>query len=185
VAARDAAMKAIGFVGDSGSGKTTLVEQLVRRFVHGGLRVAAIKHAHHGFDIDRPGKDSHRFRTAGASQVLVASDQRWVLMSDEPEGDPAAALARHLARLDPCDLVLVEGYRGQAGIPFIEVRRTAEAAVDKPSYPARGPAPGRIALASDVPVGGDVDDAGLTVLDLNDVEAVAGFIAGHLELVLC
>ena len=116
-------MKVIGVVGDSGAGKTTLVEQLIARFSHGGCRVAAIKHAHHGFDIDRPGKDSYRFRAAGAAQVLLASDERWALLGEQREGDPAAALARHLARLDPCDLVIVEGFRSQAGVDFIEVRR--------------------------------------------------------------
>jgi molybdopterin-guanine dinucleotide biosynthesis protein B len=177
-------MKVVGFIGDSGSGKTTLVERLITRFVHGGCRVAAIKHAHHGFDIDRPGKDSYRFRAAGAAQVLVASDQRWVLMSDEAEGDPAAALARQLSRLDPCDLVLVEGYRGQAGIPFIEVRRVPEAGQGT-ALAQRPPPPGRIALASDVPLAPLAEGADLPLLDLNDIEAVARFIAERMELRLC
>jgi len=185
---RGACMKIIGFVGDSGSGKTTLVEQLIARFVVGGLRVAAIKHAHHGFDIDRPGKDSYRFRAAGASQVLLASDQRWVLMSDEPEADSAAALARHIARLDRCDLVIVEGYRGQAGIACVEVRRAAR---DEPpgvrdGNPALRPPPaGRIAIASDVEWPASGSDSELPILDLNDVEAIAQFIGRHLELPLC
>jgi molybdopterin-guanine dinucleotide biosynthesis protein B len=180
-------MKVIGFVGDSGSGKTTLIARLIERFVHGGLRVAAIKHAHHGFDIDRPGKDSYQFRVAGAAQVLVASDQRWVLMSDEDEGDPAAALARQLSRLDPCDLVLVEGYRGQTGIPFIEVRRLAAAvgAGVHDSREPRPPPPGRIALAIDRPLAPQAEGAGLPELDLNDVEAITRFIAFRLELLLC
>jgi molybdopterin-guanine dinucleotide biosynthesis protein B len=146
--------------------------------------VAAIKHAHHGFDIDRPGKDSHRFRTAGAAQVLIASDARWVLMSEEPEGDPATALARQLARLSPCDLVLVEGYRGQAGIPFIEVRRIPVDAGAAPQA-ARDAPPGRIALASDAALAPRHEDAGLAVLDLNDIEHIAGFIAQRLEIALC
>jgi molybdopterin-guanine dinucleotide biosynthesis protein B len=193
-------MKIIGFVGDSGSGKTTLVEQLIARFARAGLRVAAIKHAHHGFDIDRPGKDSYRFRASGARQVLVASDQRWVMMSEESDSDPAAALERHIARLDPCDLVIVEGYRGQAGIGFVEVRRLASspaptaasglvprasrAAIESERPPRPAPA-GRIAIASDaVPPKGSADE-GLPVLDLNDVEAIAQFIVRHLELPPC
>jgi molybdopterin-guanine dinucleotide biosynthesis protein B len=183
-----APMKAIGFIGDSGSGKTTLVERLIARFVRGGWRVAAIKHAHHGFDIDRPGKDSYRFRAAGAAQVLIASDQRWVLMSDESAdptaADPAAALVRQMSRLDPCDLVLVEGYRGQAGIPFIEIRRTPAAA--PAGDPAPRPAPaGRIAVASDAALAPQAEGSGLPLLDLNDIEAVARFIAARMELPLC
>jgi molybdopterin-guanine dinucleotide biosynthesis protein B len=179
-----AAPKAMGFVGDSGSGKTTLVERLIARFVRGGCRVAAIKHAHHGFDIDRPGKDSYRFRAAGAAQVLVASDRRWVLMSDETTDDPAAALARQLARLDPCDLVLVEGYRGQAGIPFIEVRRSGVPVPADPPAP-RPPPAGRIAVASDVPLAPQEAGAGLALLDLNDIETLARFVAARLEVRLC
>ena len=178
-------MKVVGFVGDSGSGKTTLVEGLIGHFVQAGLRVAAVKHAHHGFDIDRPGKDSYRFRRAGAAQVLVASDQRWVLMSDEAEVDPAAALARQLARLDPCDLVLVEGYRGQAGIDFIEVRRAGGDGAAAPQGAVRPPPAGRIALACDVPPRVGEEGAGLPALDLNDIAAVARFIAARLELPAC
>jgi molybdopterin-guanine dinucleotide biosynthesis protein B len=177
-------MKAVGFVGDSGSGKTTLVEQLIAHFVRGGCRVAAVKHAHHGFDIDRPGKDSYRFRQAGAAQVLVASDRRWVLMGNEPEGDPAAALARQLARLDPCDLVLVEGFRGQAGIPYIEVRRSVPPG-QGPERAPRPPAPGRIAVASDAPLSDPAAAGDLPLLDLNDVGAVARFIAQRVGLPAC
>jgi len=187
-ASRGSAVKIIGFVGDSGSGKTTLVEQLISRFVGAGLRVAAIKHAHHGFDIDRPGKDSYRLRSAGAAQVLLASDERWVLMSEEPEIDAGAALARHLARLDPCDLVILEGFRGQAGVAFIEVRRAVQqrplGGQDGESA-LRPPPAGRVAIASDVAAAAAGHDSGLPVLDLNDVEAIAQFIARRLALTLC
>lgn len=182
-----APMKIIGFVGDSGSGKTTLVEQLIARFARGGLRVCAIKHAHHGFDIDRPGKDSYRFRVAGAAQVLVAAQERWVLMSEEPETDPAQALARHIARLDPCDLVIVEGYRGQAGIDFIEVRRSAAGPASERAGATLAPRPppaGRVAIACVIaPEPGSVEGAP-DLLDLNDVEGIARYIAGRLELPL-
>lgn len=181
-------VKTIGFVGDSGAGKTTLVEQLITRFAQRGLRVAAIKHAHHGFDMDRPGKDSYRFREAGARQVLLASDQRWVLMSEDAQGEAAGALAGHIARLDPCDLVVVEGYRGQAGIPFVEVRRAGMAAGLAGHVSARAPRPtpaGRVAIASDVPVPPTEADRGLPVLDLNDIDGISRFIIAHLELPSC
>jgi len=184
-------VKAIGFIGDSGSGKTTLIERLIERFSASGLRVAAIKHAHHGFDIDRPGKDSYRFRSAGAAQVLIASDRRWALLSDEPQqSDPASALARQMARLDPCDLVLVEGYRSQTGIAFIEVMRKAQARsagppAQGPVAAARVPIAGVIALASDALPPAQSFGPGIAFLDLNDVEAIARFIAGKLEVPLC
>ena len=174
-------VKAIGFIGDSGSGKTTLVAGLIRHFVAAGWRVAAVKHAHQGFDIDRPGKDSDQFREAGAAQVLVASDRRWVLMSDEPQTDAPGALARQLARLDPCDLVLVEGYRGQGGIPFIEVRRGPR----DPLVPPRPVPQGRVAVATDGVLAPGTDDAGLPRLDLTDGAAVARFITTQLELRPC
>jgi molybdopterin-guanine dinucleotide biosynthesis protein B len=170
---------AIGFYGDSGSGKTTLVEALIAWYHRAGLRVAAVKHAHHGFDMDRPGKDSFRFRAAGAAQVLVASERRWALLSEEPAGPEAMALERLLAHLDPCDLVLVEGYRGQVGIPFIRVWRRLEGGGS-----ARPEAPGVIAVATDegrAPPGLE----GLPVLDLNDIEAIARHIAKELEVTLC
>jgi molybdopterin-guanine dinucleotide biosynthesis protein B len=181
-------MKAIGFTGDSGSGKTTLIERLIERFTRAGARVAAIKHAHHGFDIDRPGKDSYRFRAAGAGQVLIAAGQRWVLMSDEapPPGDGAGAgaLQRQLARLDPCDLVFVEGYRGQAGLAFIEVRRSPDDAGPRAAA-ARAPGPGVIAFACDPVHAAALAHQPLPVLALDDVEAIGHFVATTLELRGC
>jgi molybdopterin-guanine dinucleotide biosynthesis protein B len=179
--------KAIGFFGDSGSGKTTLIEGLIGHFHRAGLRVAAVKHAHHGFDVDRPGKDSYRFRGAGAAQVLVASERRWVLMSegDGPGAAPAdSSLARQLARFDPCDLVLVEGFRGQAGIPFIQVRRRAGPAAAPRTAPAserdRAVA-GVVAVASDEPLP-EPGREGIPLLDLNDIAGIAAFIARELKL---
>lgn len=175
-------MKIIGIVGDSGAGKTTLVEQLIAHFAGGGCRVAAVKHAHHGFDIDRPGKDSYRFREAGAAQVLVASDERWALLGEQAAGDPATALSRHIQRLDPCDLVIVEGFRGQADIACIEVRR---AQVHGQGGYVRPPPPGRVAIACDAGAPLTDGDAGLPRLDLDDIDAVARFIADHLDLRPC
>src|SRR5450432_2161365 len=100
-------MRIFGFAGWSGSGKTTLIEHVIPRLVARGLTVSLIKHAHHSFDLDQPGKDSHRHRQAGCSEVLVTSDARWALMH-ELRGEPEMTLPEALARLSPCDLALVE-----------------------------------------------------------------------------
>jgi len=116
-------MKVFGFAGWSGSGKTTLIEQLIPRFVGRGLSVSVIKHAHHEFDVDRPGKDSYRHRHAGCTEVLVTSDLRWALMH-EMRGAPEQSLEQHLARMTPVDLLLVEGWKWQP-MPKLEVYREA------------------------------------------------------------
>src|SRR5712692_6158366 len=116
-------MKIFGFAGYSGSGKTTLIEQLVPQFVMRGLKVSLIKHAHHGFDIDQPGKDSYRHREAGCSEVLITSSQRWVLVH-ELRGEQEQNLHYQLNRLSPCDLVLVEGFKKEP-IPKLEIHRAA------------------------------------------------------------
>ncbi len=161
------ARKVFGFAGYSGSGKTTLIEQLLPRFVAAGLRVSLIKHAHHAFDIDKPGKDSYRHREAGATEVLVTSDRRWVMMHElRNEAEPT--LEQQLARFAPCDLILVEGFK-RAPIPKLEVHR--------PSYerPLLHTGDGNIvAIAADAPV-----DTALPVLDLNDPDAIAQFIIAH------
>ena len=163
-------MKVFGFAGYSGSGKTTLIELLIPRLVDEGLRVSLIKHAHHGFDLDRPGKDSYRHREAGATEVFLVSSKRWVLMH-ELRDQPEPTLDEQLARMSPCDLVLVEGFKYTA-IPKIEVHRPANG---KPLiYPEN---PNVIALATDVRMA-----APLPILDLNDIEAIAEFILHHTEL---
>jgi molybdopterin-guanine dinucleotide biosynthesis adapter protein len=157
-------MRVFGFAGYSGSGKTTLIERLIPKLVARGLRISLIKHAHHSFDIDQPGKDSWRHREAGASEVLITSDQRWVLMH-ELRGEAEPDLASQLGRFSACDLVLVEGYK-RAAIPKIEVYR---ASVGKPLlYPDD---PNIIAIASDSPLA-----APLPVLDLGDPDAITDFI---------
>ncbi|HSH08262.1 MAG TPA: molybdopterin-guanine dinucleotide biosynthesis protein B [Burkholderiales bacterium] len=163
-------MKVFGFAGYSGSGKTTLIEQLIPRFVEHGLRVSLIKHAHHAFDVDQPGKDSYRHRQAGASEVLVTSSRRWVLMHElRGEAEPTFdAQVKHLA---PCDLLLVEGFK-HAPIPKLEVWRAATGeGLLHPNDPHI------VALASDAQV-----ETRLPRLDLNDVEGIAGFIRRHLAL---
>jgi molybdopterin-guanine dinucleotide biosynthesis protein B len=112
----------LGIVGWSGSGKTTLLTALIPLLRARGLSVSTVKHAHHGFDMDRPGKDSYRHRAAGAHEVLVATAQRWALLHevDGPEPDLPALLSR----LAPVDLVLVEGFKTHA-FPKLEVHRPA------------------------------------------------------------
>ena len=116
-------MKVFGFAGWSGSGKTTLIEQLIPRFVSHGLSVSLIKHAHHEFDIDQPGKDSYRHRNAGCTEVMVASDVRWALMH-EMRATPEETLEALLMRMAPVDLLLVEGWKLEPN-PKIEVYRKA------------------------------------------------------------
>jgi molybdopterin-guanine dinucleotide biosynthesis protein B len=162
-------MKVFGFAGYSGSGKTTLIEQLIVRFRARGLRVALIKHAHHRFDIDHPGKDSYRHREAGAVEVLITSAQRWVLMH-ELRDEPEPPLERQLQRLSPCDLVLVEGFK-YADIAKIEIHRAAL------GYPLLYPADANIvAVASD----GDLETR-LPRLDLNRPDEIAAFMTVFLE----
>ena len=117
-------MKTFGFAGWSGSGKTTLIEQLIPRFVQRGLRVSLIKHAHHTFDVDHPGKDSYRHRHAGAAEILVTSSRRWVLMH-ELRGAHEPSFDEQVKRISPCDLLLVEGFKF-APIPKLEVWRAAD-----------------------------------------------------------
>ena len=115
-------MKLYGIVGWKNAGKTGVMERLVTEFTTRGLRVSTLKHAHHAFDIDRPGKDSHRHRMAGAQEVLVASKDRWALMH-ELRGAAPPPLSELLARLSPVDIVLVEGWKGDPH-PKIEAWRT-------------------------------------------------------------
>ncbi len=111
----------IGFVAYSGTGKTTLIEQLISCFTQQGINIAVIKHTHHHFDIDQPGKDSYRHRKAGAHEVLLVSDQRWVLMHELKEASEPT-IEEQLSKLSPCDLVIVEGFKN-ANIPKIELWR--------------------------------------------------------------
>ena len=162
--------KVFGFAGYSGSGKTTLIEQLIPRFVLAGLRVSLIKHAHHAFDIDKPGKDSFRHREAGCSEVLVTSDTRWVMMH-ELRGEAGPSMEEQIARFSPCDLVLVEGFK-RAAIPKLEVYRPS---FERPLLHTDDS--NIVAVASD----GAVATA-LPVLDLNHPELIAEFIMHHLQL---
>ena len=157
-------MIVFGIAGWSGSGKTTLIEKLLPQFTARGLSTAVIKHAHHGFDLDRPGKDSWRHREAGASRVLMLSNDRWVLMS-ELRGAPEPTLDEQLRLLAPCDVVLIEGFKA-APVPKVEVFRAENG--KPPLWPDN---PHVVAVASAAPL-----DCPLPCLPLNDGAAIAQFI---------
>ena len=162
-------MKVFGIAGYSGSGKTTLLEALIPLLTAQGLRVSLIKHAHHRFDIDHPGKDSYRLREAGCSEVLLISDQRWVLMH-ELRGAPEPSLDEQIARFSDCDLVLVEGFK-QTPIAKLEVHRPS---VGKPLIAGTG-VETIVAVATDEP-GTLAVPGGVPLLDLADRAAIAEFI---------
>src|SRR4051794_26009708 len=157
-------MKVIGIAGWSGAGKTPLLTRVIPRLAARGLRVSTIKHAHHGFDVDQPGKDSHTHRMAGATEVLVSSANRWALIH-ELRGAPELTLSALLEKLSPVDLVLVEGFKREAH-PKLEVYR---AAVGKPLLAPDDP--NVVAIASDAHVA-----ARVPVVSLDDVEAVADML---------
>lgn len=161
-------MKVVGFCGYSGSGKTTLVEQLISRLRLAGQRVSVVKHAHHHFDIDHPGKDSHRHREAGAFEVVIASDRRLAKIREyEVQGAPT--VHQLLAELYEVDWVLVEGFK-QADVLKIEIWRAETA---KPvQYPND---PYVVAIATDSPERLP-QPTGLPLLDLNDPDAVTAFL---------
>ncbi|MCW2236988.1 molybdopterin-guanine dinucleotide biosynthesis protein B [Azospirillum canadense] len=159
-------MKMFGLTGWSGSGKTTLIVRLIPALIRRGLTVSTMKHAHKGFDIDHPGKDSHNHRMAGATEVLVSSPRRWALMHEIRNDEPELTLDELLPKISPVDLLLIEGFKREPH-EKIEVWREA---VGK-SLIARDD-PSIVAVASD----GPVPKSPVPVLDLNDEEAVAAFI---------
>jgi len=166
-------MRIFGFAGWSGSGKTTLIEQIIPRIVARGLTVSLVKHAHHRFEVDHPGKDSYRHRHAGCREVLVTSGVRWALMH-ELRGGPELSALEAVARLSPCDLALVEGFKGEP-IPKLEVWR---ADLGKPLlHPADA---NILAVATDSPDRLPAESlARLPVLALDDYDAAATFVVQH------
>lgn len=159
------AQRLIGITGWKNSGKTTLTERLVAELVRRGHRIATIKHAHHSFDIDHPGTDSFRHRAAGASEVAIVSGNRWAMVH-ELRDEPEPLLGAILARLSPCDLVVIEGYKREAH-PKIEVRRL-EARSREPLAPADDTI---VAVAADHAV-----DDPLPAFGIDDVAAIADFV---------
>jgi molybdopterin-guanine dinucleotide biosynthesis protein B len=164
-------VKVLGLVGWSGSGKTTLLTAILPLFKARDLNVSTVKHAHHGFDMDRPGKDSHRHREAGAAEVMVVSGSRWALLHELAGPEPA--LPALLARLAPVDLVLVEGFKTHP-YPKIEVHRPSLG--KPPIWPDQG---GIVAVATDAPILCD-----RPVLPLDEPARVAEWALGFLEIMV-
>ena len=158
-------MRIIGLAGWSGSGKTTLIKKLIPRLIARGISISTLKHAHHGFDLDQPGKDSFFHRTAGATEVIISSAKRWAILHElreQPEWDMAALVGK----MSPVDLVLVEGFKRDA-FPKLEIHRVANG---KPLiYPED---PHIVAVASDTAL----PQAEVRVVDLNDTEAIADLL---------
>jgi molybdopterin-guanine dinucleotide biosynthesis protein B len=166
-------MKAVGFSGYSGSGKTTLIEKLIGRLKAAGQRVSVIKHAHHRFDIDHPGKDSYRHREAGAFEVVVASNRRLAKVR-EYEAEAELTVHQLLAELAPCDWAIVEGFR-HADLLRIEVWRAETG--ERAHYPDD---PFVIAVATDAPHNLPVPTS-LPVFHLDDPQAVADYLLSHAD----
>jgi molybdopterin-guanine dinucleotide biosynthesis protein B len=165
------AMQVFGLAGWSGSGKTTLLIRLLPALIARGLTVSTVKHAHHAFDVDQPGKDSWRHREAGAAEVMVASANRWALMH-EHRGGAEPPLTVLLQQMSTVDLVLVEGFKGEKHAK-LEVHRTA---IGKPLLCQDDPS--IVAIASDAPLAG----LRIPVFALDDVPAIAAFILAHCRL---
>jgi len=162
--------KVLGLVGWSGCGKTVLITKLIPLLTAQGLRIATVKHAHHGFDVDQPGKDSYEHRKAGASEVIVSSARRWVQMHEVcAEGE--ATLAELLRRLSPCDLALIEGFKRERH-PKLEVFRTGASPSALHTLDPR-----IVAVASDQAF----PQASIPVIDLNDTPAIARAVCEHAE----
>jgi len=162
----------IGIAGWKKSGKTTLAERLIAEFTARGLRVASVKHAHHNFQIDDADTDSARHRRAGAGQVAIVSSKRWALVT-ELAGAPEPDLVDVIARLEPCDLVVVEGYKS-APIPKIEARRLAATSQER----LADKDPNVVAVAADHAV----EERVLPTFRLDDIAGIADFIARSLGL---
>jgi molybdopterin-guanine dinucleotide biosynthesis protein B len=160
-----------GLAGWSGSGKTTLLTRLLPELTRRGFSVSTVKHAHHAFDVDKPGKDSWLHREAGATEVMISSAARWALMH-EHRGAPEAELAELVRHMSPVDLLIVEGFKG-APHAKLEVHRPA---LGKPLLCRDDPH--IVAVASDAPL----DGLALPVLPLDDAAAIARFILAHFRL---
>jgi len=161
-------MRIIGLAGWSGSGKTTLITKVLPRLIARGQRVSTLKHAHHGFDLDQPGKDSFMHRAAGATEVLISSAKRFAILHELRE-EPEWNLSDLLAKLAPVDLVLVEGFKRDA-FPKLEIHRTANG---KPLIHPQDPH--IVAVAADTPL----PQAKVPVIDLNDIERIADILLKH------
>jgi molybdopterin-guanine dinucleotide biosynthesis adapter protein len=165
------AMRVFGLAGWSGSGKTTLLTRLIPELNRRGVIVSTLKHAHHAFDVDRPGKDSWRHRAAGASEVMVASQTRWALIH-EHRGAAEPSVEALIERMTPVDLLLIEGFKRHAHAK-LEIHRPA---LGKPLLFDADP--DVVAIASDAPLAG----VPLPILALDDIAGIAAFILAHCRL---
>jgi molybdopterin-guanine dinucleotide biosynthesis protein B len=164
-------MKIFGLAGWSGSGKTTLLVRLLPELVGRGISVSTVKHAHHSFEIDRPGKDSYEHRVAGATEVMVTGGLRWALMH-EIRDQPEPGIADLMRHMTPVDLLLIEGFKNHAH-PKLEVHRPA---TGRPLLCTNDP--NIVAVASDA----EFEGLDIPLLDLNDARAVANFIEEYCGL---
>ena len=160
-------MKVIGLAGWSGAGKTTLLTRIIPHFIQQGLRISVIKHAHHDFDVDVPGKDSWVHRQSGAEEVLVSSANRWALMR-ELRGEPEPSLPELLKKMSPVDLVIVEGFRSG---PHRKIEIYRKANGKPPLFPGD---PAIAGIATDTVV-----ETTLPVVPLDDIPAVAAMMWQH------
>jgi len=161
-------MRIIGLAGWSGSGKTTLITKVIPRLIARGVTVSTLKHAHHGFDLDQPGKDSFFHRTAGATEVIISSAKRFAILH-ELRGEEEWDLPDLVGKMSPVDLVLVEGYKRDA-FPKLEIHRAAN------GKPLIHPEDAHIvAIASDI----ELPAAKVPVIDLDDIEAIADMLLKH------
>src|SRR5664280_1982686 len=159
-------MRIIGLAGWSGSGKTTLITKLIPCLLARGISVSTLKHAHHGFDLDKPGKDSFMHRAAGATEVIISSAKRWAILHELRAEEPEWDLGGLVAKMSPVDLVLVEGFKRDA-YPKLEIHRIANG---KPLLYSQDPH--IVAVASDSALPGTP----LPVLDLNDIDPIADLL---------
>jgi molybdopterin-guanine dinucleotide biosynthesis protein B len=164
----DGPTRIIGLAGWSGSGKTTLIKKVIPRLTARGLRVSTLKHAHHGFDLDQPGKDSFFHRAAGATEVIISSARRWAILHELRE-EPEWNLRDLLAKVSPVDLVLVEGFKRDK-FPKLEIHRVENG---KPLLHPEDPH--IVAVACDTPL----PHAKVPMVDLNDVEAIVDLLLAH------
>jgi molybdopterin-guanine dinucleotide biosynthesis protein MobB len=162
-------MRIIGLAGWSGSGKTTLITRVIPRLIARGVRVSTLKHAHHGFDLDQPGKDSFMHRAAGATEVIISSARRWAVLHELRE-EPEWNLPDLVAKLSPVDLILVEGFKRDRLVPKLEIYRRENG---KPLLSPEDPS--IVAIACDC----DLPEATVPRVDLNDIEKIADVLLDH------
>ena len=165
-------MRVIGLAGWSGAGKTTMIVRLLPELVRRGVSVSTMKHAHHGFDVDQPGKDSYRHREAGATEVLVASGRRWALMHEHRDREAEPTAAELMGHMTPVDLLIIEGFKREDQ-DKLEIHRRETA---KPLLYTQDPR--IVAVLSDE----TLPDCPLPVIDIDDIAAIADFIIAHCGL---